>query len=55
MGAAAIAERFKGQGIEFEHVLDEGGTILTDGIKSLTRTPVGLVGTAEKVSYNRQQ
>ncbi len=48
-GAAAMAEELSKQGIEFEHIFDEGGSILVDGIKGLLVKPLGLVGTAEKV------
>ena len=32
-----------------EFVMDEGGTVLTDGLKGLVEEPLALVGTAEKV------
>lgn len=34
---------------QLEMVLDEGGVIIEDGLPPLTRTPIALVGTAEKV------
>ena len=46
-----MAETLEKQGIEFEHVFDEGGSILVDGIKGILDSPLGLVGTAEKVNY----
>ena len=45
-----MAESLEKEGIEFEHVFDEGGSILVDGIKGLLEKPLGLVGTAEKVN-----
>jgi hypothetical protein len=30
-------------------VLDEGGVVISDGLSPLTRMPIALVGTAEKV------
>jgi hypothetical protein len=30
-------------------VLDEGGVVISDGLAPLTRMPIALVGTAEKV------
>lgn len=44
-----MAQMLEKQGIEFEHIFDEGGSILVDGIKGLLDKPLGLVGTAEKV------
>lgn len=32
-------------------VLDEGGVVISDGLAPLTRTPIALVGTAEKVRW----
>lgn len=49
-GAAAMAKMLEEEGIEFEHIFDEGGSILVDGIKGLLNKPLGLAGTAEKVS-----
>lgn len=49
-GASAMAELLEKEGIDFEHILDEGGTVLTDGLKGIMDTPVAVVGTAEKVS-----
>jgi carboxypeptidase PM20D1 len=46
-GAQAIARTLKKRGIRFEMVLDEGGTIKTDGVAGL-KQPVALVGIAEK-------
>ena len=50
-GAAAISEHLRRSRLgvtELAFVLDEGGTVLTDGFPPLTSTPVALVGTAEK-------
>ncbi|GAA4448103.1 M20 family peptidase [Nibrella saemangeumensis] len=46
-GARTIANALKSRNITFDYVLDEGGTIKTDGMPGLTR-PVALVGIAEK-------
>ncbi|NOX37592.1 MAG: M20/M25/M40 family metallo-hydrolase [Calditrichaeota bacterium] len=46
-GARHMARLFQEQGLEFELVLDEGGTILKDGIAGINR-PVAMVGIAEK-------
>ena len=37
-------------GVQLDYIFDEGGTVLIDGVRGLTTTPVALVGTAEKVS-----
>ena len=44
-----MAEILQKQGVKFEHIFDEGGSVLVDGIKGLSDAPVALVGTAEKV------
>ena len=50
LGAKAIAEYLKGQGVQLEFVLDEGGPLLVDGLQPFIRDKaVALVGTAEKV------
>ena len=50
-GAAAMAKLLEEQGVEeFDHILDEGGTVLVDGLKGLLSTPVAIIGTAEKVA-----
>ena len=36
--------------MQLAYIFDEGGTVLIDGVRGLTTTPVALVGTAEKVS-----
>lgn len=54
LGASSIAKLLGSQGIEFEHILDEGGSVLIDGLKGLTKTPVGLVGIAEKVHHGNK-
>ena len=46
-GAREMARRLDQQGREFELVLDEGGTVLTEGLAGISR-PVALVGIAEK-------
>ncbi|MDR1788057.1 MAG: M20/M25/M40 family metallo-hydrolase [Treponema sp.] len=46
-GAQKIAERFAAQGLRFEGVLDEGGSVITDAIKG-ARCPLALIGIAEK-------
>ena len=46
-GARQMARLFQEQGLEFKLVLDEGGTILKDGVAGITR-PVAMVGIAEK-------
>lgn len=49
-GAKAIAEYLKGQGVQLEFVLDEGGPLLIDGLQPFIKDKaVALVGTAEKV------
>lgn len=46
-GAAAIAERFRQQGLLFEYILDEGGVIGIDLVPGIDQ-PVAMVATAEK-------
>ncbi len=36
--------------MQLDFVIDEGGVIIRDGLPPLTRVPIALVGTAEKVS-----
>ncbi|MEL6870529.1 MAG: M20 family peptidase [Pseudomonadota bacterium] len=50
-GAKSVAAYLKDQGVEFEFVVDEGGVILDDMIKSVDR-PVALIGVAEKGYLN---
>lgn len=47
-GAAKIVELLQSQGVQLEFVLDEGGVVISDGLPPLTKTPIALVGTAEK-------
>lgn len=46
-GAAKMAEMLKGRGVQFEYVLDEGGTITT-GLVPNVSAPVALIGISEK-------
>ncbi|MPR32205.1 M20 family peptidase [Salmonirosea aquatica] len=46
-GGQALARTLERRGIQLEMVIDEGGTIKTDGVAGLTQ-PVALIGTAEK-------
>ena len=46
-GGKAIAERLTRRKIELEYVMDEGGTVKTDGVSGLTR-PIALIGISEK-------
>ncbi|GAA4408624.1 M20 family peptidase [Nibrella viscosa] len=46
-GARTIAQALRSRNLTFEYVLDEGGTIKTDGMPGLIR-PVALIGIAEK-------
>ena len=48
-GAMQMAQMLTQQGVQLEFVMDEGGTVLTDGLKGLVEEPLALVGTAEKV------
>lgn len=48
-GAEHIAKLLSERGVTLEVVVDEGGVILEDGVAPLTRHPVALVATAEKV------
>jgi len=47
LGASAIAQRLKNEGIQLEFVIDEGGMI-TKNVVPDVKNPVALVGTAEK-------
>lgn len=51
LGAHKVSELLRQRGIEFEVIVDEGGTILSDGIKPITSRlqPVAVVGTSERV------
>ncbi|WP_273208838.1 M20 family peptidase [Runella zeae] len=46
-GAQQIAALLEKQKVELEYVMDEGGTIKTDGVSGITK-PVALIGIAEK-------
>ena len=46
-GGKAIAEQLARRNTELEYVMDEGGTVKTDGVTGLTR-PIALVGISEK-------
>ncbi len=46
-GGQALARTLEQRGIQLEMVIDEGGTIKTDGVAGLTQ-PVALIGIAEK-------
>ena len=46
-GGKALAHTLEERGIQLEMVIDEGGTIKTDGVAGLTQ-PVALIGIAEK-------
>lgn len=48
-GAAHIAGKLAAQGQQLEFIWDEGGTIYRDGLFPLTKLPVALVATAEKL------
>lgn len=45
-----MARLLQEAGVQLAYIFDEGGTVLIDGVRGLTTTPVALVGTAEKVS-----
>ena len=47
-GAANISALLKERGLDFQFILDEGGSIVGDGIIPGMQTPVALVGIAEK-------
>lgn len=47
-GAAKISALLKERGLDFQFILDEGGSIVTDGIIPGMQRPVALVGIAEK-------
>jgi len=51
-GAGAMAELLESRGIRFDHILDEGGSVLADGVAAITHTPVAVVGASEKTSLN---
>lgn len=48
-GAAAVAEKMRVEGKRVAIVWDEGLVLLSDGLGQLTKTPVAMIGTAEKV------
>ena len=47
-GAAKIAQLLKDRNLDFKFILDEGGSIVGDGIIPGVDTPVALIGIAEK-------
>ena len=47
-GAARIAALLRSRGLEFFMILDEGGTIVEDGVIPGIESPVALIGIAEK-------
>lgn len=47
-GAAKISQLLKDQNLDFEFILDEGGSIVSDGVIPGMEVPVVLVGIAEK-------
>ena len=52
-GAGEIASLLKAAGVDLDFILDEGGTVLVDGVRGITNTAIALVGTSEKVtSFN---
>jgi carboxypeptidase PM20D1 len=46
-GAKVVSEMFEKRKIEFEYVMDEGGSIMTNGVSGIAK-PVALIGVAEK-------
>jgi carboxypeptidase PM20D1 len=46
-GAKVVSEMFEKRKIEFEYVMDEGGSIMANGVSGITK-PVALIGVAEK-------
>lgn len=46
-GAKLVSEMFEKRKIEFEYVMDEGGSIMANGVSGITK-PVALIGVAEK-------
>lgn len=49
LGAKAIAQSLKDQGVQFEFVLDEGGAIVENMVPGVSE-PVGVIGISEKGS-----
>ena len=49
LGAGQIASKLQNEGVQLEFILDEGGTVLVDGLKGIAERPLAMVGTAEKV------
>lgn len=47
LGGRTIAQTLEKRGVQLEMVIDEGGTIKTDGVAGLTQ-PIALIGIAEK-------
>ena len=47
-GAKKIAQHLLAQGVQFEYILDEGGSILENGVIPSINTPVAVIGIAEK-------
>ncbi|KAF5836264.1 hypothetical protein DUNSADRAFT_6216 [Dunaliella salina] len=48
-GAQLIAQHLAEKGVELELIIDEGGLIISDGLKGAVDQPLALVATAEKV------
>jgi Peptidase family M20/M25/M40 len=52
-GAGAVGKMLAQRGTRVAVVLDEGTSVLSDGLGSLVQKPVAVVGTAEKVRKSR--
>lgn len=52
-GAGAVAELMKARGVQLEVIVDEGGIIIEEGISPFTDVPVAIVGTSEKVCWDK--
>lgn len=50
-GAASVAEYFKGRGINFDYVMDEGGAVVEGLMEGLDR-PLAVIGVSEKGYVN---
>lgn len=53
-GARAVGALLAARGVRVAVVLDEGTSVLSDGLGSLVQRPVAVVGTAEKVRLYRR-